>query len=246
MVLKIMVHPFLKVDRRCSSQCKSCFTSLHLMRMWYCSHQSTADKETGNFFSPVEGSDDEEDAQIVENTAVSAAGLTRLPNPLSGVTHGDEDDDGHQTSVFTNYFHKAEEAKLAVLEHHVKLTTEQLKTNSERTKRKIRKGVCISFQRGRCRFGDKCRFAHSLSSEANETGTDMSTEMSVSTPKFGLLPSARMPLTIERDDDDDSFNAEKKRKHRSGVTDTLQPPKRAMKSLEQQRKEERPWTVTQR
>lgn len=212
------------------------------------SHQSTADKETGNFFSPVEGSDDEDDhaAQIAEKTAVSAAGLTRLPNPLSGLIHGGEDDDEHQTSVFTNYFHKAEEAKLAVLEHHVKLTTEQLKTNSERTKRKIRKGVCVSFQRGRCRFGSKCRFAHSMSSEANEAGTDMSTEMSVSTPKFGLLPSAQMPLNIERDDDEDSFNAQKKRKHRSGVTDSLQPPKRAMMSLEQQRKEERPWTVTQR
>lgn len=213
------------------------------------SHQITADKETGNFFSPVEGSDDEEDhaVQIAKKTGdVSAAGLTRLPNPLSGLTHGGEDDDEHQTSVFTNYFHKAEEAKLAVLEHHVKLTTEQLKTNSERSKRKIKTGMCVSFQRGRCRFGSKCRFAHSMPSEANETSTDISTEMSVSAPKFGLLPSARMPLTLEHDDDDDSFNAQKKRKHRSGVTDTLQPPKRAMKSLEQQRKEERPWTVTQR
>lgn len=218
----------------------------------YCSYHNTADKVTGNFFIPVEGSDNEEGYAIIteENEmAVSAAEPTKLPNPLSGLAD-DDDDDERQTSVFTNYFHKAEEAKLAVLEHHVKLTTEQLKTNAEQTKRKGHKRVCISFQRGRCRFGSKCRFAHSMSSEANETGTDVLTETSVSTtPKFGLLPSARMPMSFEPnkdDDDDDSFNAQKKRKHRSGVTDTLQPPKRAMQSLEQQRKQERPWTVTQR
>jgi len=215
----------------------------------YCSHENTISNETGNFFSPVEGSDNEEDdvVQTAEKMTESAAELMRLPNPLSDMTRDGEDDDEHQTSVFTNYFHKAEEAKLAILEHHVKLTSEQIKTNSERTKQKIRKSVCISFQRGRCRFGSKCRFAHSVSSEVNETGADMSTETSVSAaPKFGLLPSAQMPLTFERDDDDDSFNAQKKRKHRSGVTDSLQPPKRAMMSLEQQRKLERPWTVTQR
>jgi len=179
--------------------------------------------------------------------AVSSIGPTKLPNPLSGLADDGEDDDERQTSIFTNYFHKAEEAKLAILEHHVKLTTEQLKTNTERKKRKTTKAVCISFQRGRCRFGSKCRFAHSMSSEANESTTDMSSETSVSAPKFRLLPSAQMPLNFEpHDADDDSYNAQKKRKHRSGVTDTLQPPKRAMQSLEQQRKQERPWTVTKR
>ena len=215
----------------------------------YCSHHRTAGKAPGNFFSPAEGSDTEEDpaVQTTEKTTVSAAGPTKLPNPLSGLTHDGADDDDRQTSVFTNYFHKAEEAKLAILERHVKLTTEQVKTNNERTKRKNKKGVCINFQRGGCRFGSKCRFAHSLSSEAEETATDISAETSVSVaaPKFGLLPSARMPVTFEPDrDDDDSFNANKKRKHRSGVTDTLQPPKRAMKSLDQLRKQERPWTVS--
>lgn len=211
-----------------------------------CSHPSGSVKKTENFFNPVEDSDDEDHTvQTAEQTVESAAQPIRLPNPLSGSTQAAADDDERRMSVFTNYFHKAEEAKLAVLEHHVKLTTEQVKTNDKQAKRKNKSAVCISFQRGRCRFGSKCRFAHSISSEASETGVDMSSEISASAPKFGLLPSARMPLQIEPEDDEDAVNTEKKRKHRSGVTDNLVPPKRAMKSLEQQRKEERPWTVTQ-
>ena len=210
---------------------------------WCYSQQSGTDKVAENFFRPAEDSDkDEEDVavQTAEQTVESATPLIRLPNPLSGSTETADDDDERRTSVFTNYFHKAEEAKLAVLEHHVKLTTEQLKANDGQAKRKNKKNVCISFQRGRCRFGAKCRFAHSISSEAIETGNDLRTEVSVFTPKFGLLPSAHMPLSMEPDEDED---VQKKRKHRSGVTDTLLPPKRAMQSLDLQRKEERPWTV---
>jgi len=211
------------------------------------SQRSGANKQTENFFSPGEDSDNEDDAavktaeQMVESTTIP----TRLPNPLSGsIETAADDDDERRTSVFTNYFHKAEEAKLAVLEHHVKLTTEELKTKNEQAKRPNKKKVCVSFQRGRCRFGAKCRFAHSIASEATDTGTDVPAEVSSITPKFGLLPSAHlMPLNIEPDEDEDAFGTQKKRKHRSGVTDSLLPPKRAMTSLEQQRKEERPWTV---
>ena len=210
--------------------------------MVHCSHQDGAKKKAGHFFSPEEDSDNEDNpVNSEEKTDVSSAVLTKLPNPLSGVTHNSEDDDDRQTSVFTNYFHKAEEAKLAVLEHHVKLTTEQIKTKNEQTKQKNRKAICISFQRGRCRFGAKCRFAHNAPAGVHQTGMDTSSEMSA--PKFGLLPSARMPLTIEPEDDEDA-DKQKKRKHRSGVNDGLVPPKRAMKSLEQQRQHERPWTVT--
>lgn len=217
-------------------------------------HFSAADKKTDNFFSPADDYDNEEEdgdgrqtMETVEEAVESATPPARLPNPLSGLADAAaDDDDERKTSVFTNYFHKAEERKLAVLEHHVKLTTEELKTaNSEHGKRQNKKRVCIGYQRGRCRFGAKCRFAHSISSEANDTGINLPTEVTTFRPKFGLLPSAQIPLNIEPDDnDDDGMNAEKKRKHRVGVSDSLVPPKRAMKSLEQQRKDERPWTVT--
>jgi len=213
------------------------------------SEQSGTNKKTENFFNPDDDSENEEDdtVQTAEQTVESAAvPPVRLPNPLSGSTQVTEYDDEHKTSVFTNYYHKAEEAKLAVLEHHVKLTAEQLKADNKPTKRQNKKGVCVSFQRGRCRFGSKCRFAHTISSESNETGADVSSEMPTSAPKFGLLPSAQMPLSVEPDDDEDAYNMQKKRKHKAGVTDSLMPPKRAMKSLDQQRKDERPWTVTQR
>ena len=211
------------------------------------SEQRGTDRKTENFFNTAEDSDDEE-GHAVQTTALqteSAAPQIRLPNPLSATTQPPEDDDEHRTSVFTNYFHKAEEAKLSVLEHHVKLTTEQVKTNKEQTKHRNKTGVCINFQRGRCRFGTKCRFSHSISSEANEPGMVASFEMPSSAPKFGLLPSARMPLFLKPDDEEDESDMQKKRKHRSGVTDSLVPPKRALKSLDQQRKEERPWTVSQ-
>jgi len=212
------------------------------------SEQGGVNKKTENFFNPDDDSENEEDPVVptAEQTVESAASLVRLPNPLSGSTQVTEYDDEHKTSVFTNYYHKAEEAKLAVLEHHVKLTAEQLKADNKAAKRQNKKGACVSFQRGRCRFGNKCRFAHTISSESNETGADVSSEMPTSAPKFGLLPSAHMPLSIEPEDDEDAYNMQKKRKHKSGVTDTLMPPKRAMKSLDQQRQDERPWTVTQR
>ena len=207
-----------------------------------CSQKSGTNENSGNFFDSVDDFSNEQDqgVETAEQTVDCAVPQSRLPNPLSDWTPNTEDDDERQTSVFTNYFHKAEEAKLAILEHHVKLT-EQPKADDKQTKKRNRKGVCISFQRGRCRFGTKCRFAHSISSEANETGTDISSEVSASASKFGLLPSALMPLSVEAEDDEDM---QKKRKQRSGVTDSLVPPKRAMKSLEQQRKHERPWTVT--
>lgn len=203
-----------------------------------CRHCSGTDKESGNFFDPGENSDNEEgDAVPATDESVSTT-PNRLPNPLSGMTHISADDGDHQTSVFTNYFHKAEEAKLAVLERHVKLTAEELKTNKDQTKRPARKGVCRSFQLGRCRFGASCRFAHSIPSQADDTVT----EVSKPAPKFGLLPSAQMPFRVKPEEDEEE---KKTRKHRSGVTDSLVPPKRAMRSLEQQRKDERPWTVMQ-
>jgi len=214
---------------------------------------SGASKTSDNFFSPAEDYDKEEDdgrhktMETTEKMVESATPLARLPNPLSGLADAAaDDDDERRTSVFTNYFHKAEERKLAVLEHHVKLTTEELKkTNGEQEKRQNKKRVCIGYQRGRCRFGGKCRFAHSISSETNDTGVISPTEVTTFRPKFGLLPSAQLPLNMEPDDnDDDGMNAQKKRKLRVGVTDSLVPPKRAMKSLDQQRKDERPWTVT--
>jgi len=212
----------------------------------YCSERGATDNIVDNFFLPAEESDRERDDAVLttQQTIEPRAPPVRLPNPLSGSTP--DDDEEQKTSVFTNYYHRAEEAKLAVLEHHVKLTSEQLKTNDKPSKRHDKKSICINFQQGRCRFGTKCRFAHSISSETAEMEVDVSADMKMSLPKFGLLPSAQMPLSVEHEDDEDSYNVQKKRKHKSGVTDTLMPPKRAMKTLDQQRKEERPWTVTKR
>ena len=43
--------------------------------------------------------------------------------------------------------------------------------------------------------------------------------------------------------DEDDYLSNAKRKKRAGVTDTLLPPKRAMRQLDKFREEERPWTI---
>jgi hypothetical protein len=219
-----------------------------------------------NFFGGAADENDSDDdngqsEKLTKSTPDEVDNVKRLPNPLSGLLVADGDDDDCRSSVFTNYFHRAEEAKLAVLERHVKLTAAEIETAGGKDGKQNLKGgkkrgsgLCVNYQRGRCRFGDKCRFAHSAVDNGPDTGTAV-TDPGLPTSFTGRSaqcfggsyagPPQGSVNFVPSDEDEDSFNAQKKHKLRSGITDNLVPPKRALQSLEQQRKQERPWTIGQ-
>ena len=119
----------------------------------------------------------------------------------------------HQTSyssVFSNPFKEAEEAKLAILKHHVSEFAPVEKQPPPRTRTKNCKGGP----------GSSTRII------GETTPTDL----------YGLFNA------------DDScaseFAGRGKRKKRSGVSDTLMPPKKYLKSYKTVQAKERPWTIT--
>lgn len=198
-------------------------------------------------------SDDESDLgeRVVERQPpMPTETAKRLPNPLSGVADDDEED--IRSSVFVNYYHRAEQAKLAVLEQHVKLTAASEARTDDGGNRKTgkkKRQVCVNFQRGSCRYGLKCKFAHSTdaASEAADTAEVQSQSGSAAGNKLNSFAAGfhEQPSIGEygESDDDDDDSGNKKRKVRSGVTDSLMPPKKARQSHDKQRRLERPWTV---
>ena len=229
--------------------------------MCYCSNIFSSHKEgetSANYFT----ADDYEEADVDQESSerqtpasCTTAAVKRLPNPLSGSTDERDDDESH-SSVFVNYYHKAERAKLAVLEQHVKLTTAkdaEGSTDGDKHKKGTKKRqICLNFQRGRCRYGQKCKFAHSVESEMDHVvdsdAAPAKETNNLGVNKFGSPPPFFYDSNVTGDaneyvNDDDDGEGNKKRKKRSGISDTLVPPKKALHSLEKQRREERPWTV---
>lgn len=114
------------------------------------------------------------------------------------------------SSVFSNPYMEAEEAKLAVLKQHVDLSHNQETKQDRRRRPKWSK-------RG------KCHSSHGASFDE-------------SSPLGGRGEQWF-------DEKDSSRGPERGRKHRSGLTETLMPPKKFMKSHQKMQSHERPWTA---
>jgi len=128
-------------------------------------------------------------------------------------------------SVFSNPFRAKEDKKDAILEQHVEMT---LKQEAGRTING--KKVCWNFRKGRCRHGHKCSFAHdsdvkssvveSLYSPKYESGAQVSCQKA-DTRTVQPLQMERVVGEVEEDG--------AVRKKRPGLSDGLQPSKKAMK-----------------
>ena len=125
------------------------------------------------------------------------------------------------SSVFSNPFKDAEDAKLALLKKHVTELAPEEKPPSPRSRNKHRK-----FKGGSARGHRNRPFG--MGHEATPIGA---------TPTGAHTPHGFF------NDDDSCALVQGKRKHRSGLSSTLVPPKKFMKSYEKSRAEERPWTV---
>lgn len=86
---------------------------------------------------------------------------SKLPAPLlkPGESQTPSYSAGATSSVFVNPFEQAEQAKLGILEKHVRLT-------EAAPKKPASKQVCFKFRKGTCHLGAKCRFFHDRSNIA--------------------------------------------------------------------------------
>lgn len=120
-----------------------------------------------------------------------------------------------ESSVFFNPYKKAEEKKLAMLKKHVTEFDKKPETRTETSR--------------------------------NEYGWSHVKKNRVERPgdvKHGSFPTSQLRESSDLfDDSDSSISALKKRKHRSGVKDSLVPPKKYLKMHEKIQGKERPWTM---
>ncbi|XP_002733775.1 uncharacterized protein LOC100367008 [Saccoglossus kowalevskii] len=129
------------------------------------------------------------------------------------------------SSVFANPFKDKEDAKASILEQHVKMSTVVEKNEAKNKK------TCYKFLKGKCRFGDKCKFSHGSKPPPNAPNVGVRHAVQVhGTQDFN---------TNEEEVDEDTQTL--KRKHKSGIGNTLVPPKKAMKAYQKQQIVEKPW-----
>ncbi|KAM3624095.1 uncharacterized protein V6R79_018849 [Siganus canaliculatus] len=140
-------------------------------------------------------------------------------------------------SVFANPFKAQADQKLSALQKHVPLTM-QARPSHIGGKR-----ICVSYRKdGRCRFGIKCKFAHDSDLQTLNTPnepllSDESTASDQAESHTGASGDGRSQMIPQEAKEDDSGGQVKKR--RVGLSNTLIPPKRAMKQYAMQRDRER-------
>ncbi|XP_059193754.1 uncharacterized protein si:ch211-113e8.11 [Centropristis striata] len=138
-------------------------------------------------------------------------------------------------SVFANPFKAQADRKLSALQKHVPLTM-QAKPSHIGGKR-----MCVSYRKdGRCRFGIKCKFAHDSDLQ---TLTDYNSPVSEETPDQdephaggSCGGGSQNPQQQQTKEEESAGQQGKKRK--VGLSNTLIPPKRAMKQYAMQRNRE--------
>lgn len=146
----------------------------------------------------------------------------KLPSPALGgfcVSAG--------SSVFANPFKERAELKLSALQKHVPLTSHARPSHIGGKK------VCVAYRKnGRCRFGIRCKFAHDSDLQQNvsePTASDSDSNNAV------VHTAGGRESAVERERDGDEEKQNRRKKHRVGVSDSLIPPKRALKQYAMQR-----------
>lgn len=135
------------------------------------------------------------------------------------------------SSVFSNPFKAQADQKLSALQKHVPLTM-QAKPSQIGGKR-----MCVSYRKdGRCRFGIKCKFAHDSDLQTTVTPTDCHPPVSDEATASAHVET-RAGGSQETEEEESEGQQAKKR--RVGLSNTLIPPKRAMKQFAMLRDRER-------
>ncbi|XP_029286465.1 uncharacterized protein LOC115007633 [Cottoperca gobio] len=138
------------------------------------------------------------------------------------------------SSVFTNPFKAQADQKLSALQKHVPLTM-QAKPSQIGGKR-----MCVSYRKdGRCRFGIKCKFAHDSDLQSL---TDCHPPVSEETPDQAESHAGGSggggSQNLQKVTKEEESGGQQGKKRRVGLSNTLIPPKRAMKQYAMQRNRE--------
>lgn len=108
---------------------------------------------------------------------------------------------------------------MAKFEKHVRMTDDHTSTRPP----------CFKFRKGACNKGKGCRFSHDLGFQPLQYQT-----LNDETERHPLNePGSDIPSDVQQS------------KKRVGVTNTMNPAKKAKQNLEKQRAHERPWTMNQ-
>ncbi|XP_012720940.2 uncharacterized protein si:ch211-113e8.11 [Fundulus heteroclitus] len=141
----------------------------------------------------------------------------KLPPPSLGASS--------DSGVFANPFRAQAERKLSALQKHVPLTLHA------RPAQIGGKKVCVSYRKdGRCRFGIKCKFAHDSDLQTAVAAGDCRPAAGEEEPG-GAARSAQR----EAHQRDGEQQQQQMKKRRVGLSNTLIPPKRALKQYAMQR-----------
>lgn len=121
---------------------------------------------------------------------------------------------------------EAENAKIAVLDKHVKTLPQEEIESSNKLKK-----ICWMFKKGKCNYGKKCRFSHIIN------GTTENNIISEETAAESEVPVTyeEHPLSPNEDSDEEGT---KKRKKRPGLTRGLIPSKKVIKLYKKIKREE--------
>lgn len=141
------------------------------------------------------------------------------------------------SSVFANPFKAQADQKLSALQKHVPLTM-QAKPSHIGGKR-----MCVSYRKdGRCRFGIKCKFAHDSDLQTPVTPSDCHPDVSEEAPAQAQAVGGSCgggSQSLQQETKEEESEGQHVKKRRVGLSNTLIPPKRAMKQYSMQRDRER-------
>lgn len=152
------------------------------------------------------------------------------------------------SSVFANPFKERADERLNVLQKHVPLTLQARPTEIGGKK------MCIAYRKdGRCRFGSRCKYAHdsdlqstaalacmgTAEEDGTEAGSD-TTGLTQAAPPPPQTPDSQTTTSfLRRGQEEDGTEEERARKKRPGLSNTLIPPKKALKQFNMQRQKDR-------
>ncbi|KAM4751106.1 uncharacterized protein FYW61_007140 [Anableps anableps] len=133
------------------------------------------------------------------------------------------------SSVFANPFKAQAEQKLSALQKHVPLTMQA------RPSQIGGKKVCVSYRKdGRCRFGIKCKFAHDSDLQTGVIPGDCHPSASEETPE-----PVGGSQSFQQESSEKEAEQHQMKKRKVGLSNSLIPPKRALKQYTMQRDRER-------
>ncbi|XP_041839317.1 uncharacterized protein si:ch211-113e8.11 [Melanotaenia boesemani] len=160
---------------------------------------------------------------ILPAPSLDSLNPTKLPSPSLSTCS--------DSSVFANPFKAQADQRLSALQKHVPLTM-QAKPSQIGGKR-----ICVSYRKdGRCRFGIKCKFAHDSDLQIPVAPSDCHPPVSEETPEAAQAVGSQ---NLQQDSKEEASEGQPVKKRRVGLSNTLIPPKRALKQYTTQRDRER-------